>query len=226
MDFKTNAFKWFGDIEDILGYRPATFVEWQASLHPKDGKEVIEAYQKVLYEKGSTFDMKYRIKRQDGTWRTWIDRGGIMLDDTGEPYKWVGGCTDITDYKWTEKTLREKQYYFRLLIDNLSEDVLVIGPDYRITFVNDTFLEKRGLKREEIIGRHCHNVLYGYDDPCDRFGKTCKIREVFETGNPSGCSHEHKRADGSAIRKDFRFSPLKDARGSVARVIETIREGT
>lgn len=225
-DFKTNDFKWFGDIDDVLGYRPSTFVKWEESLHPNDRKEVIEAYQKVLFEKSSTFDMKYRIKQKDGTWRTWIDRGGVMLDETNEPYKWVGACTDITEYKWTEKTLRERQYYFRSLIDNLNEDVLVIGSDYRITFVNDKLLEKTGLKREDIIGRHCSKVLYGYDDPCIKHGKACKLHEVFETGKPSRCSHEVKRKDGSVVWEDILFSPLKDAGGKVARVIETIRDVT
>lgn len=225
-DFKTNEFKWFGDIDDVLGYIPSTFVKWEESLHPNDRKEVIEAYQRVLFEKSSTFDMKYRIKRKDGTWRTWIDRGGVMLDETNEPYKWVGACTDITEYKWTEKTLRERQYYFRLLIDNLNEDILVIGPDYQITFVNDKLLEKTGLKREDIIGSHCSKVLYGYDDPCIKHGKACKLHEVFETGKPSRCSHEVKRRDGSVVHEDILFSPLKDAGGKVVRVIETIRDVT
>ncbi|UCD32945.1 MAG: PAS domain-containing protein [Desulfobacterales bacterium] len=225
-DFKTNEFKWFGDIDNVLGYRPSTFVKWEQSLHPNDRNEVIEAYQKVLFEKTSTFDMKYRIKREDGTWRTWIDRGGVMLDETNEPYKWVGACTDITEYKWTEKTLREKQYYFRSLIDNLHEDVLVIGSDYRITFVNDRLLEKTGLKREDVIGNHCSKVLYDYDDPCMKHGKACKLQEVFDTGKPGRCSHEMTRKDGSVVWKDILFSPLKDAGGKVTRVIETIRDVT
>ena len=225
-NFKTNEFRWFGDIDDVLGYRPSTFVKWEASLHPNDRKEVIEAYQRVLFEKSSTFDMKYRIKGKDGTWRTWIDRGGVMLDKTNEPYKWVGACTDITEYKWTEKSLRERQYYFRLLIDNLNEDVLVIGPDYQITFVNERLSERTGLKRGDIIGSRCSKVLYGHDDPCIRHGKACKLHEVFETGKPDRCSHEIIHDDGSVTWKDILFSPLKDEDGKVVRVIETIRDVT
>ncbi len=225
-DFKTNEFKWFGDIDNALGYKPTSFVKWEELLHPNDRKEVIEAYQRVLFEKNSTFDMKYRIKGKDGTWRTWIDRGGVMLDAANEPYKWVGACTDITEYKWTEKTLRERQYYFRLLIDNLNEDILVVGPDYRITFVNDKLSEKTGLKRGDIIGSRCFKVLYGHDDPCIRHGKACRLHEVFETGKPGRCSHEIKHDDGSVRWKDVLFSPLKDENGKVVRVIETIRDVT
>jgi PAS domain S-box-containing protein len=225
-DFKTNDFKWFGDIDDVLGYIPTSFVKWEESLHPDDRKEVVEAYQRVLFDKGSTFDMKYRIRGKDGTWRTWIDRGGVMLDETGEPYKWVGACTDITEYKWTEKTLRERQYYFRLLIDNLNEDILVVGPDFRITFVNDKLYERTGLKRADIIGSRCSEVLYGHDDPCNKHGKSCKLHTVFETGKPDRCSHEVRHKDGSVGWNDILFSPLKDEDGRVVRVIETIRDVT
>jgi PAS domain S-box-containing protein len=225
-DFKTNQFEWFGDVEGVLGYIPNTFVKWEESLHPNDRKQVMDAYQKVLFEKTSSFDMKYRIKGKDGAWHTWIDRGGVMLDEKNEPYKWVGACTDITEYKWAEKTLRERQYYFRLLIDNMDEAILVIGPDYRVTFVNDRLLERIGRKREEILGKRCSKVLYGHDDPCPKHGKACKLQEVFATGTAGRCSHEIKRQDGSMAWKDILFSPLTDENGKVVRVIEAVRDVT
>lgn len=225
-DFKTNEFKWFGSIDEVLGYRPPTFVEWESVIHPKDKNSVIAEYQKIVSEKSGTFDMKYRIKRQDGAWRTLIDRGGIILNKKGEPYKWVGACTDITEHKWTEKTLREKEYYFRSLLNNIDEDILVINDNYKITYVNDTFLSRSGQKREQVVGRNCFKFLYDYDEPCDKRGKECKILDVFETGKSCSCVHEHQRADGSIGWEDILISPLKNAKGKVTRVIETIRDVT
>lgn len=225
-DFRNNQFKWFGDIDEVLGYRPPTFVEWEEALHPKDREAVIAAYQKILYEKSGTFDMKYKIKRKDGTWRTWIDRGGLILDEKGEPYKLVGACTDITEHKWTEKTLREKEFYFRSLLNNIDEDILVIDPNQKITFVNNTFLSKSGLKREEVVGRNYLFLLHDNEEPCGQRGKECSIADVFETGRSCSCVHERRNADGSIVWEDILLSPLKDLEGNVSRVIETIRDVT
>ena len=225
-DFRNNQFKWFGNIDEVLGFRPPTFVEWEEAIHPKDREAVIAAYQKILYEKSGTFDMKYRIKRKDGKWRTWIDRGGLILDEKGEPYKSVGACTDITEHKWTEKTLREKEYYFRSLLHNIDEDILVIDPNLVITYVNDTFLSKSGLKREQVVGRNCFEILHDNEEPCDERGKECKIFDVFETGRSCSCVYERKNPDGSIVWEHILLSPLKDVEGNVSRVIENIRDVT
>ncbi|MCK5450963.1 MAG: PAS domain S-box protein [Candidatus Omnitrophica bacterium] len=225
-DFRNNKFKWFGNVDEVLGFRPPTFVEWEEAIHPKDREAVIGAYQKILYEKSGTFDMKYKIKRKDGTWRTWIDRGGLILDEKGEPYKLVGACTDITEHKWTEKTLREKEYYFRSLLNNIDEDIIVIDPNQIITYVNDTFLSKSGLRREEVVGRNCFEILHDDEEPCGERGKECRILDVFETGRSCSCLHERREADGSVVWEDILLSPLKDVEGNVSRVIEIIRDVT
>jgi PAS domain S-box-containing protein len=108
----------------------------------------------------------------------------------------------------------------------MHEDIMVIDRDYRITDANNTLLVTTGLKYEEVIGRHCYEISHGYNEPCERKGEDCMLREVFETGKPGNCRHQHIRTDGSRVWVDILLSPLRDENGNVTHVIEAIRDMT
>jgi PAS domain S-box-containing protein len=125
-----------------------------------------------------------------------------------------------------EKALEEKERYFRALLYNLHEDILVIDREYRITDLNNTFLVTTGHKREDVIGRRCFEVSHGYNTPCDACGEECRLREVFATGEPCNCHHVHTHLDGSKAHVDILLSPFKDEEGNVIRVVEAVRDVT
>jgi FixJ family two-component response regulator len=47
---------------------------------------------------------------------------------------------------------RERESYFRSLLHNLHEDILVVDPDHRIRDVNNTVLKTLGLHRDQVGG--------------------------------------------------------------------------
>jgi PAS domain S-box-containing protein len=133
---------------------------------------------------------------------------------------------EITERKHAEEMLRRSEHYYRSLLYTLHEDILVIDPDYRITDVNNTFLVTLGIGREDAIGRHCFEVSHGHNESCNRHGEECLLRDVFETGEPRNCRHQHQHADGRKIWVDTLLSPLKDEKGKVTHVIEAMRDVT
>jgi PAS domain S-box-containing protein len=133
---------------------------------------------------------------------------------------------EINERRQAEEVLRKNEGYFRSLLYNMHEDILVIDHDYRITDVNNKSLTTVGLPREEVIGRPCHEVLHGHNEPCSRHGERCSLHLVFETGRPSSSRHLHRRSDGSKVWVDILLSPLKDERGSVTHIIEAVRDVT
>ncbi len=52
------------------------------------------------------------------------------------------------------------------------------------------------------------------------------LLEVFETGEPRSCRHQHIRVNGSKVWVDILLSPLRDESGNVTHVIEAIRDVT
>lgn len=133
---------------------------------------------------------------------------------------------EINERKQAEETLQESESYFRSLLFNMHEDILVVDRDYRITDVNNTSLTTVGLRREEVIGRPCYEVLHGHNEPCARRGERCLLHIVFETCKPRSSRHLHRRFDGSKVWVDILLSPLKDEHGNVTHVIEAVRDVT
>jgi PAS domain S-box-containing protein len=124
----------------------------------------------------------------------------------------------------TDKALIESERYFHSLLSNMHEDILVINRDYLIVDANKTFLDTCGRKREEVIGHHCYEISYNFNEPCEKRGEQCMLREVSETGEPRTCLHQHVQPDGSKVWVDIILSPLTDENGKVTHVIEAIRE--
>ncbi len=131
---------------------------------------------------------------------------------------------EALERKRAEEVLRERERYFHSLLSNMHEDILVIDREYRITDANKAFLNTAGRKREEIIGHHCYEISHNYSEPCEKHGKECMLREVFETGGPRTCLHQHVHPDGSKVWTDLLLSPLRDKNGNVTHIIEAIRE--
>jgi len=133
--------------------------------------------------------------------------------------------SDIDRLEQSGEKLAQSEWYYRSLLGNLHDDILVIDRQYRITDANKAFLDTCGRTREEIIGRYCYEISHGYREPCSRYGEECLLQEVFTTGKPATCLHKHIRADGSQVLCDLILSPLKN-NSRVTHVIEAIRDVT
>jgi PAS domain S-box-containing protein len=133
---------------------------------------------------------------------------------------------DITERKKAEDDIARKEQYYRSLICNLQEDIVVIDKGYKITDINNTQMTTTGHKRENIIGKPCYKVFHGYGKPCTSHGEDCRLSEVLKTGKPCRCQHVHKHVDGSSVSVDIILSPLVDEKGKVVKVIGSMRDIT
>jgi len=115
-DTRTDVLKWFGDIDGLLGHAPGTVSRsidaWIALIHPDDRSKLEDA---VAHHRSDTnsIQYEYRIRSQDGSYRTWRDHALPITDETGFPVKWVGVCTDITEQKNAEIALQQRELRLR-----------------------------------------------------------------------------------------------------------------
>jgi PAS domain S-box-containing protein len=62
---------------------------------------------------------------------------------------------DITERKRTEERLRE----YERVVESLEEKIMVVDREYRYVIANRTFLNDRGLEREQVIGHRVAEVI-------------------------------------------------------------------
>jgi len=67
---------------------------WLEWIHPDDRDRLLQHWNMEVASDGN-FAMEYRIRGRDGDYRWFDARAGLVYDSHGNPFKWLGFCTDI-----------------------------------------------------------------------------------------------------------------------------------
>ena len=82
--------------------------EWECRLHPDDRALVSAATENYIAGRLPVFEVEFRLRHKDGSYRWIHSRGGLLRDQNNHPYRMLGINLDITDYKKT-KELNERR---------------------------------------------------------------------------------------------------------------------
>lgn len=122
--------------KEMLGYAEDEFensmAAWEVHLHPDERPEVLAAIDAYFGDMASVFDIEFRMRAKDGSWK-WIQARGkvVSCDAEGKPLRMIGTHVDISEKKKFEKLIW-KQANFDLLtqlpnrsmfLDRLSQDL-------------------------------------------------------------------------------------------------------
>ena len=164
-DIISDELEWYGDFESSLGYKhgeiPRTIKAWLRLIHPDDQKRLKGSVKlhrtstKPIYE-------EYGVRRKDGSWAYWIDRGTPVLNIKRKPIKWIGGCKDITERRKSEEALKQSEIKYRTLVENASE-IILVAQDGVIKFANKKLSEATNFKKEELIEKPFVNFIHPDD---------------------------------------------------------------
>ncbi|HEV8391082.1 MAG TPA: ATP-binding protein, partial [Dongiaceae bacterium] len=106
---------------EILGYKADTENAsrinnhgwWIGQIHPDDAAIATAQLDKCLGDGENSFAMEYRMRRADGSY-CWIsDRGAVIRDAEGYPYRAAGSITDISARKLAEQQRRTLEEQLR-----------------------------------------------------------------------------------------------------------------
>lgn len=99
---------------EAIGYKRSEIegnVDYQfftEKLHPDDYEGVMENMRQHMMGKSSAYEVSYRIKHKDGSWRWYYDRGTVTKrSDDGQPIMIAGIVFDISEQKAKEAQLQE-----------------------------------------------------------------------------------------------------------------------
>jgi len=172
------------NVETIYGFTPGEIYKGGVSLftdrvHKEDRGRIKKSFAD-LFEKGSEYNVEYRLQRKDGTW-IWInDRAGIVREEEGMLFAY-GVFSDITDQKSAELDLKGS----RLFADNLIQtaNVMIIGLDNsgKIQIFNPSAERITGYSQKDLLGDSWFKKLV----PRDRYPEVwSEFNRLQEGGMP------------------------------------------
>jgi PAS domain S-box-containing protein len=161
-NFAENVIIWNKALKGILKYDlggRTSLDWWKNKIHPEDKKRVLDSLEHCIAQKTSKWQEDYRFLCNDGHYKYIFDRGFVLLNDDGIPYRMIGAMQDITKRK-------EEEQWSKLLesvVINTSDGVLITDagkPNPKIVYVNASLIEMSGYTKEELIG-NTPDILHG-----------------------------------------------------------------
>jgi len=92
--------------------------------------------------------------------------------------------------------MKEGGFFLETLFNGIDEQIMVIDSKFFIQDVNRVFLEQYGMKKEDVLGKRCHEITYQSDSPCAFGRRLCPLEKAKETGQRAEVTHNYKTEEG------------------------------
>lgn len=110
--------------------------------------------------------------------------------DEGELFARINVAIKI---RKAEQSLKNQRDYLNTIINSVGNDLLIVNPNLTIDMVNESFLRKRNLTFEQVIGKPCHKISFNNDIRCFNENLPCPTimslngtshKNIFEFQDP------------------------------------------
>jgi len=107
-DLRTGEVDVFGRAHQRMGDwpTPLSYEAWTKMVHPEDLEQLLPAFARFI-QSGERYSGEYRIVGRNGKIYHYSNRGQAIRNAAGEPYKWIGLTTDITEAKQAEEAISQ-----------------------------------------------------------------------------------------------------------------------
>jgi PAS domain S-box-containing protein len=140
------------------------------NLFGKDatGKKCFRVFQKLnapcpncsnKYVFGENLGKTYHWDHQNGWNKRWYRGIYKAIKWPSGKYVKYGMSIDITEQKKMEEALRESEDFFRTVVNNSHNGILILDDNFRIIYVNDEITRIGGYSKKEIIGHDFREFL-------------------------------------------------------------------
>ena len=145
-----------GYADDELASNPQA---WESRLHPDERERVLARQRELLADPSSTFELEFRLRHKDGSYRWILSRAQAERDESGRAVRVNGAHIDITARKEAELRATRSRQFLDALLDAVPTPVFVKDEAHRWLVMNDAALEFLGATREQAIGHTDHDLF-------------------------------------------------------------------
>jgi len=177
----------FAIVDGQQTHLPSTFPgmkELMPRVHPKDRAAASRAIEHA-FEHNSEVQTEFRLKGNDGGYRSYATIARPLFDAAGVAHGLVGVTQDVTARRESEAQLRRSEQLLRTTTANTADTLILVDTDLRIRFINKGC---GGMTIEQIVGCEISAVL---PEPA-RGVVAAKLRHVLRTGETATYEFESK----------------------------------
>jgi len=207
--------------KEILGYAPGEISgdveEWKSRIHPEDFDRVMAVHREHFEGKSPFFEVEYRLRHKDGTYRWILGKGACLRDPKGVPYRAAGSHIDITRRKETEERLSAEEGRLKAILSALPDMIFRIDREGTFLDFHTPSPGLLALPPERFLGKRLSDVM-----PPEIAGKSLRlIEETLRGGEILPCLEYRLPIGGRLSDFEARF-----ARSGPDEVIAVIRDIT
>lgn len=188
---------------------------------PEDREIVMSKTMEALADRRSIRQV-YRIRAADGRIKwAWEQALGIYSEN-GELIAIEGLVADISERKRIEEALKRSEEVYKVLVEGISDAILMVDGDRNIVSFNNAFLDLFGFSREEIIGQSVR-IVHPSDESFTEFRK---VGYPAQEQGPVRIEWEFKKKDGTIFPTEGTYSVIAAPDGAIGGHVGIIRDIT
>ncbi len=214
-DINTNNLYWGEAFHCVFGYSenefPSTVEFWLEQIHPEDRELVDQSLTRFLEGTENHWEAEYKFRKADGKYAYVTEKGFILRDEDGKPYRMVGAIQDVTEKRKLEELLDEASKFARIgsfEIDcerdtmywsPVTKEIHEVDLDYVPTIEKGIFFYKEGESRDAMFEAYTkaleENISYDLEvQIVSAKGKELWVRKI---GRPTFVNGKCVRINGS-----------------------------
>ena len=193
----------------IIGYTSEELLDnedaWNQLIHPGDLDRVLQTLDGYLKKRIPAYEIEYRMRHKDRSWRWVLSRAQALWDEQGIPLRLVGSHADITDRKHAQQALAASEERYRDLFDHSPVPTWIY--DHATSLIldaNEAACRQYGYSREEFRALPLRAL--------HRPGDERLFDEALHTPahlRQSAVPLRQRRKDGSAFRAEITSHALE-----------------
>lgn len=115
--------------------------------------------------------------------------------------------------------VRTERERLETVINSIDDGIVVLDTHRKVLAANDAFLQRSARSRDQAVGCFCKDVALGICTAQD-----CPTLACLQSGERQVRICERQAADGSTRWEEVHASPVRDAKGKLAQIVEVWRD--
>jgi PAS domain S-box-containing protein len=190
-----------------------------AQVHPDDRVD-LKALMQAVCRQNPSYAACFRFKRPDDR-EVWLEETATgEFDAAGRLLRIKGLARDITERRHAEEIIQESEQKFRDLLGALPAAIYVTDAAGRITYCNQGAVDLWGVAPRLGVDKWCDVARFYHTDGTPMPLRNCPTEIALQEGRAvRGCEALMERRDGRRIYVMPNPTPVRDAAGAVAGVV-------